>query len=125
MFCGCILGLSGVYRSLNSCEGLVACGHPVDSSPNTPPSTPRIHPNTPSYANEYTEDTCPDRPWIYTGHALPIYHSYDILGHLRVSSEILRHTTYGVWNIDMPYIIGHVGLSVGVSGCIWGVADTS
>ena len=116
MYRGCILGLSGVSGPLNSksCEGLVAFGHPVYSSPDSPPATHRIHPKTPSYTYGYTKDTRPDTPWIHTGHAPQIYHSYDIIGHFGASSDILRHTLYGIWHMGMPYRACRC-----ICGCIW------
>ena len=122
MYGWCIWGLYGVSGPLNSKshEGLVAFGHTVDSSADTTMATHRIHPNTPSYISGYIEDTCPDAPWIRTKHAPQINHSYDIICHFGGSSDILRHTTfgYGIWACH----IGHVCVSVGVSGCNWGVA---
>ena len=110
VYCGCIWGLSGVSGPINSksCERLVAFSHPVDSSPDTPPPIHRIHPNTPRYTNGYTnvytniytngytEVACPDTPCIHTLHAPQIDHSYYILGYVGASSDILRHTSYGI-----------------------------
>ena len=116
MYSGSIWGLSGVSGSLNSksCEKLVAFGHHVDSSSDTTLATYRIHLNIPSYTNGYTDDTCPDTPWIHTEHAPQLYHSYDILGHFGASSDILTHTAYGIWHMGIPYKACRC-----ICGCIW------